>query len=108
MNTDFNHIESIYWVFTQLCNDLCDHCYNDSGPKGERISEAECFAIIENLPDQVDRLILSGGEPLSERKLLYFILDKLKEKYLGRTQIMLQTNGDLMTEKILDILLEKG
>ena len=32
MNRDFNHIESVYWVFTQLCNDTCDHCYNMSGP----------------------------------------------------------------------------
>lgn len=108
MNTDFNHIESVYWVFTQLCNDICDHCYNDSGPKGARISEEECMAIIENLPDKMDRLILSGGEPLADKKLLYKILDRLKEKYRGETQIMLQTNGDLINERILDSLIEKG
>jgi organic radical activating enzyme len=108
VNTDFNHIESIYWVFTQLCNDLCDHCYNDSGPAGARISEAECMAIIENLPGKAGRIILSGGEPLADKKLLYAILDKLKEKYQGETQIMLQTNGDLLNENILDTLIEKG
>ena len=108
MNTDFNHIESVYWVFTQLCNDICDHCYNDSGPKGARLSEEECMAIIENLPDKMDRLILSGGEPLADKKLLYKILDRLKEKYQGETQIMLQTNGDLINERILDSLIEKG
>jgi hypothetical protein len=108
MNTDFNHIESVYWVFTQLCNDLCDHCYNDSGPKGARMSEAECMAIIENLPGKIDRLILSGGEPLADKKLLYKILDRLKERYRGETQIMLQTNGDLINEQILDTLIEKG
>ena len=108
MNTDFNHIESVYWVFTQLCNDICDHCYNDSGPKGARLSEEECMAIIENLPDKMDRLILSGGEPLADKKLLYKILDRLKEKYQGETQIMLQTNGDLINERILDTLIEKG
>lgn len=108
MNKIFNHIESVYWVFTQLCNDLCDHCYNDSGPKGERISESDCMAIIENLPAKVDRLILSGGEPLADKKLLYSILDKLKETFNGATQIMLQTNGDLINEKILDTLIEKG
>ena len=108
MNTDFNHIESVYWVFTQLCNDICDHCYNDSGPKGARLSEEECMAIIENLPDKMDRLILSGGEPLADKKLLYKILDRLKEKYRGETQIMLQTNGDLINEQILDTLIEKG
>lgn len=108
MKTDFNHCESLYWVFTQLCNDVCDHCYNLSGPKGERISEEECLAIIGNLPERIDRLILSGGEPLSERKKLYSILDALRDKYRGETQIMLQTNGDLLTGEILDTILEKG
>jgi organic radical activating enzyme len=105
---DLNHIESVYWVFTQLCNDQCDHCYNMSGPKGERISHEECMAIIENLPDRIDRIILSGGEPLADRKLLYAILDRLKERYDDRTQIMLQTNGDLLNEERLDTLIEKG
>ncbi len=104
----FNHCESVYWVFTQLCNDKCDHCYNLSGPQGARISEEECMQIIENLPDRVDRLILSGGEPLAEKKLLFTILDRIKEKYQGRTQVMLQTNGDLLTGDILDNLIAKG
>ena len=108
MKTNFNHCESLYWVFTQLCNDVCDHCYNLSGPDGERITDEECLAVVANLPDQVDRLILSGGEPLAERKKLYRILDAVKEKYGGATQIMLQTNGDLLTGEILDTLIEKG
>ncbi len=105
---DFNHCESLYWVFTQLCNDECDHCYNNSGPRGERINEEDCLLIIDNLPTRIDRLILSGGEPLAERKKLYLILDKLKERYGDTVQIMLQTNGDLLTPKILDTLIEKG
>ena len=108
MKTNFNHCESLYWVFTQLCNDVCDHCYNLSGPDGERITDEECLAVVANLPDQVDRLILSGGEPLAERKKLYRILDAVKDKYGGATQIMLQTNGDLLTGEILDTLIEKG
>ncbi|MCX2743464.1 radical SAM protein [Mangrovivirga sp. M17] len=105
---DFNHVESLYWVFTQLCNDKCDHCYNNSGPHGARISEEECLKVIENMPDKVDRLILSGGEPLAEKKKLYLILDKIKEKYGDQTQVMLQTNGDLLTREILVTLIEKG
>lgn len=108
MNTSFNHIQSIYWVFTQLCNDDCEHCYNDSSPFGKRISEADCIKIIENLPDKVNRLILSGGEPLADIKLLYTILDKIKEKYSNSVQIMLQTNGDLLNVEKLQILIEKG
>jgi hypothetical protein len=108
MTQNFDHIESVYWVFTQLCNDKCDHCYNLSGPKGNKISEEDCLAIIEHLPTKVDRLILSGGEPLAEKKKLYLILDRLQAKYGKQTQIMLQTNGDLLTEEILDILIDKG
>jgi hypothetical protein len=105
---NFNHIESVYWVFTQLCNDKCDHCYNTSGPQGERISEEDCLAIIDNLPDSIGRLILSGGEPLADKKLLFSVLDKLKMRYGNQTQIMLQTNGDLLTGEVLDTLIEKG
>ncbi|MFZ4425633.1 MAG: radical SAM protein [Saprospiraceae bacterium] len=105
---DFNHCESLYWVFTQLCNDECDHCYNLSGPQGARISEEECLQIIGNLPERIDRLILSGGEPLADRKKLYLILDHLRERYGSATQIMLQTNGDLLTGGILDDLIAKG
>ncbi len=108
MKNNFTHIERIYWVFTQLCNDHCDHCYNDSGPYGARMSEAECMAVIDNMPDKLDRISLSGGEPLAERKLLYKILDKLNAKYGKQLYIALQFNGDLLTPKILKILLEKG
>lgn len=108
MTGNFEHIESVYWVFTQLCNDTCDHCYNLSGPHGERITEAECMRIIDNLPPRMDRLILSGGEPLADRKLLYAILDRLTDKYGQAVQLMLQTNGDLLNGERLDTLIEKG
>lgn len=106
--TSFDHLESIYWVFTQRCNDQCDHCYNNSGPKGETISQEDCLAIVENLPAQLDRLILSGGEPLTEPRKLHAILDAVQEKYEGRTQVMIQTNGDMLNERRLDQLLERG
>lgn len=105
---NLDHCESLYWVFTQLCNDECAHCYNDSGPKGARITLDECLAIVENLPSEVDRLILSGGEPLAERTKLRVILRALGEKYGARTQRMVQTNGDLLNEERLDELLELG
>ena len=108
MKTDFEHCESLYWVFTQRCNDFCDHCYNNSSPTGEILTLDECDAIIANLPNQCDRLILSGGEPFSEREKLYHILNALKDKFQNTCQIMLQTNGDLLTPKRLDALLKRG
>jgi organic radical activating enzyme len=108
MMQDFNYIPSVYWVFTQLCNDTCSHCYNLSGPRGERMSLEDCLKIVQHLPDQIDRLILSGGEPLAEKQLLYEILKAIQEKYGDTTRVMLQTNGDLLTDKILDKLLSLG
>jgi len=108
LSHNFEHYASIYWVFTQLCNDQCAHCYNLSGPQGERMSLEDCLAIVANLPERLDRLILSGGEPLSERAKLYAILDALQARYQGATQVMLQTNGDLLTGKILDEMLARG
>ncbi len=108
MSSRFENYESIYWVFTQLCNDRCAHCYNDSSPEGKRISLEECLAVVENLPERLGRLILSGGEPLTERPKLYAILAAVGRKYRGETQLMLQTNGDLLTGPILDEILELG
>ena len=104
----FETYESIYWVFTQLCNDRCAHCYNDSGPQGESLSLDDCLAIVANLPARLGRLILSGGEPLTERPKLYAILEVARAKYGNATEIMLQTNGDLLTPEILDELLARG
>jgi organic radical activating enzyme len=104
----FDTADSIYWVFTQRCNDLCDHCYNMSGPQGEIMSEADCLAVIDHLPPKVGRIILSGGEPLAERKKLYRILEALRERYGGATETMLQTNGDLLTPERLDKVLALG
>jgi organic radical activating enzyme len=104
----FESYESIYWVFTHLCNDNCAHCYNDSSPRGERISTEDCLAIVDNLPATLGRLILSGGEPLTEEAKLHAILEAVAHRYEGRTQVMLQTNGDLLNGARLDALLEKG
>jgi hypothetical protein len=68
----------------------------------------ECLRVVANLPSRAGRVILSGGEPLAERGKLYAILDALGEKYRGAAQIMLQTNGDLLTGPILDELLARG
>lgn len=104
----FNRCESVYWVFTQRCNDTCDHCYNMSGPQGEIMTLEDCLAVVENLPDQCDRVILSGGEPFAERQKLYAILEALQKKFGNQTQIMLQTNGDLLTPERLQKVLDHG
>ncbi len=108
MIKDFNNYHQIYWAFTQLCNDQCIHCYNNSGPKGERISEADCMAIVDNLPEKLSKLILSGGEPLADKNLLFAILDRLRKKYAGNIEVAVQFNGDLLTTEILQSMIKLG
>ena len=108
MTSRFEAYESIYWVFTHLCNDHCAHCYNDSSPSGETLPLEDCLAIVENLPARLERLILSGGEPLAEETKLHAILEAVRDRFAGATQVMLQTNGDLLTGARLDALLQRG
>lgn len=106
---DFEHCESVYWVFTQRCNDECDHCYNMSGPQGDIMTLEDCLAVVANLPARCDRIILSGGEPLAERKKLYAVLEAIQARFPAQdTQVMLQTNGDLLTPQRLDEILDRG
>lgn len=101
-----NKIESIYWVFTLKCNDFCGHCYNNSGPNGESVSTEELLEVISNFPNDVGRIILSGGEPLVEMDKLLRIVRALRSRYKNTIQIYLQTNGDLLDKKKLSILEE--
>jgi MoaA/NifB/PqqE/SkfB family radical SAM enzyme len=89
--------------------------------------------IIENLPDRFTyrdlaspnpdsasgfverngRIILAGGEvlvdPVRER-VLYPALERLRDRYAaqGGVNVVVQTTGDLVTETILDDLLDRG
>ena len=100
-------MESIYWVFTQRCNQYCSHCYNDSRPGGPTITRAEADAVLRNLA-KPNRLILSGGEPLVERELLKHILLAARDRFGDETLLSLQTNGDLLDGDSLDELLASG
>ena len=100
-------MESIYWVFTHRCNQYCSHCYNHSRPGAPTITIAQADAVLANLPD-ANRLVLSGGEPLVEKELVLHILRGARAKFGDRTNLALQTNGDLLDATILDGLLDAG
>jgi sulfatase maturation enzyme AslB (radical SAM superfamily) len=129
-------VESIYYVATFLCHRTCHHCYEDRfrpyyGAELQRVvgeSVANHARIIENFPDRmtyfdlndcdaetgkprekIGRIILAGGEILLEpvrEPVLYSALDLLHRKYSGGVKLIIQTTGDLVTEKIVDELLE--
>jgi hypothetical protein len=128
-------VESIYYVTTFLCHRTCHHCYEDRfrpyyAADLERIvgeSIANHARIIENFPDRmtyldlndcdpetgsprekIGRVILAGGEVLIEavrERVLYSALDLLHQKYGGELKLIIQTTGDIVSEKIVDELL---
>ena len=102
-------MESIYWVVSRDCNQRCPHCYNDSAPGAPGISATQINRSIDHLPEPcavpLDRIILSGGEVLVWPELLFHTLAGLYDRYHDATKLMVQTNGDLLDEAMLDRLL---
>jgi hypothetical protein len=102
-------MESIYWVLSRDCNQRCPHCYNDSEPGAPGLSLEQASRCIASLPAAgeipLDRIILSGGEVLVWPELLFYALSGLYERYGNQTRLMVQTNGDLLDEPMLDRLL---
>jgi len=127
-------MQSLYWVLTWACHRKCKHCYDDrfrpyvKDALSEVVGEGQqaYLTIIDNLPDDMtwfdsanpesDRqktlLILAGGELLIEgvrEELFYPVLRALKEKYGDEMpKLSIQTTGDVLTDKILDEILEFG
>jgi hypothetical protein len=102
-------MDSIYWVVSRDCNQWCPHCYNNSEPGAPGLSADEVSRCIAHFPGPdevpVGRIILSGGEILAWPELLFHTLRRLHDRYLGRTPVWVQTNGDLLDGPTLDRLL---
>jgi hypothetical protein len=65
------------------------------------------------LPEKVGRVILSGGESLLDpvrEAVTYPVIERLVARYAGRggVKVIVQTTGDLVTERIVGELLEHG
>jgi organic radical activating enzyme len=102
-------MESIYWVVSRDCNQRCPHCYNDSEPGAPGLTLEQADRCVNHLPEPgdvlLDRIILSGGEVLVWPELLFHTLTQLYDRYRDATKLMVQTNGDLLDEALLDRLL---
>jgi len=64
-------------------------------------------------PEKTGRVILSGGESLLDpvrERVTYRVIDALREKYAvqGGVKVVVQTTGDLLTDAIVDDLLQRG
>ena len=99
-----NHVACI--IFTKGCNFRCPFCHNsgllDMNNNCEKIDEKEVFKYLEKRKGLLDGVCISGGEPLLQKDIEYFIR---KVKDLGY-KVKLDTNGS--SPKKLKQLIEEG
>lgn len=80
---------------TELCNVKCRHCYNfwrDESMGGHNLDSAKMDLIIDRLIEaKVFHVVLTGGEPFSNFKILEQALKRLQEN-----DISLSCNSNLM------------
>lgn len=124
-------MESIYYVISWLCHRTCPHCYEDRfrpyyGADLERVTNearSNFGPVIASFPDRLTyrdsagrekpgTVILAGGEVLLEpvrETVLYPALELLWQRYSGGggVQLVVQTTGDLVTERLVAELLER-
>ncbi|MFB0561487.1 MAG: radical SAM protein [Candidatus Lokiarchaeia archaeon] len=96
-------LEQIHLELTKKCNLKCRHCVVDADTGGAELP----YAIVENaicdaIEVGLEGVTLSGGEPFVHSDILR-IVRFLKGKKLS---ITLQTNGTLVTEKVVNDLKE--
>ena len=104
--SDFpGHVAAI--VFTQGCNWRCSYCHNRSllkrrRPQQELIPETHVFDVLHRRRNELDGLVITGGEPTIQEDLSRFIRNVRR---LGLT-IKLDTNGS--RPDVIRQLLEEG
>ena len=80
-------------IFTQGCPFRCHYCHNPSlvlpSLFDSSYKEEDIFSFLFKRKDQLDAIVITGGEPTQQKDLLFF-LDKIKK--LGYL-VKLDTNG---------------
>jgi len=104
------HVAAV--VFTQGCNFRCPFCHNGSlipgdVPDSSLISEEKVFKFLKDRNNQLDGVVITGGEPTIQPDLTEFIHRIIAMELL----VKLDTNGSLpevlrklMKEKLIDFI----
>jgi len=106
---DFHRIPLRYvlWEVTAGCNLACLHCRASASPqtRGNEIEGDEAQKLIDSLAKlQVEVLVLTGGEPLL-RKDIVWLTDYATNKSI---RVRIATNGLLLTKKLCKELKDAG
>jgi MoaA/NifB/PqqE/SkfB family radical SAM enzyme len=98
----------LVWEITRVCNLQCRHCCTMSGPRISRRSElpfATARAVCDELGSVgIDRLLLSGGEPL----LRPDVFDLLQAIDVAAVAVFVATNGIALSARTAERLVAFG
>ena len=97
-------LDNLYLELTRNCTLQCEHCL-----KGEREAKdmsLETIDLIFKDIKKINTLLLSGGEPLINKKALEYIAQLIDEKGIKVNRIGLITNGTICNKNIIEILQE--
>jgi radical SAM protein with 4Fe4S-binding SPASM domain len=94
-------LRSAQFHLTSACNLKCAHCYlNASEQQDNELSFDEWQAILKGLPDSIQEIDLTGGEPL----LLPWLFDYAKQIKDKGIYPSLFTNGTLVTSQTAGVI----
>lgn len=106
-----------YMIVTTGCNFRCKYCYLSSliDYKARVMSLDKSkmildyfYSYIKKIKNEVPKLVLYGGEPLLNKKVIKFIIKdvrkNIKNKRIPFTNIILITNGSLLNDNIIKFL----
>lgn len=99
---------------TDDCNLRCSYCYEGNKKNKSYMNEITLeraleFIVRNNLPNDPIDLLLLGGEPLMNKKMLYKTIDIINHKYQEIKQLFrfqMTTNGILLDDKMMDFVEE--
>lgn len=81
-------------MLTEVCNLNCSHCYMNANHNGRTLSFEEIDTLINNLPAGCLRISITGGEPYTCKKKLYYMIKKIRNKFSKEeTELRIETNG---------------
>ncbi|MFQ6040998.1 MAG: radical SAM protein [Candidatus Poribacteria bacterium] len=90
----------ICFAITRKCPLECRRCFFCGSKDGESIDIADARTIIANLPDDLEVIAITGGEPFANVGLLFDVLREIKNRdFRELSQIAILTTGIWATDR---------
>lgn len=97
------------WLYlpSMQCNFKCAYCYMNrcADPRGNSC-HSHSYSLPGNLSKKSGWIFLYGGEPLSDKKLLYSLIQAIRQK--TNEPVCFSTNGSLLTKDDIDFFISNN